>query len=257
MAGLYRDNALRFTCDETIYFSGWDSPQIHRFKYIYRYSEEDDRLLDYRTARGRAERKSPEKQKKARLDGYGLPTYLRRAYSWVFVFHRPYQSRFNYEIEGLEEIDGGSSLRIRFEAIPPYEVGINEWRGAAWVDSKTYQLVRVEAIHVNDLDQYDLLQEILEAPPDPLSPRGGSYTFTSVATEFDVTKNGMRFPGRVVMNSSTHAVSAAGKVTVRETPLFTITQTYKRYRFFGVRTAEQIQRIVEGDQDLPGSLLGV
>ena len=229
VATLYRDTALRFTCDETIYFSGYGSPQIHRFKYIYRYSDADERLLDYRTARGRAERKSAKKQEKARLANYGLPTFLQRAYSWVFVFYPPHQQKFRYEIVGLDETGGVKTLRIRFEAIPPYENGINEWRGTAWIDRKNYQMVRVEA------------------PPEPSSPRGGSYTFTEVVTEFDVLKNGMRFPGRVVMKNATHVVNATHKVSVRESPNFTITQTYGRYRFFGVRTAEQIQRIVEGD----------
>lgn len=247
MAKLYRDNALRFTCDETIYYAGGGHPSLHKFRYIYRYSDEDERLRDYRTPRGRAARKSSQKQERTRLENYGLPIFVKRAYSWAFVFGERHQSLFHYEIEGRDKTHGRSTLRIRFEAIPPYQDGLNEWAGTAWVDRATYQMVRVEAIHTKDLDQYELLQRSLERPLSGPSPRGGSYTFTRVSTDFDVLKNGMRFPGRVVIKRSTHTVSATGRVSVREVPIFHVTQTYKRYRFFGVRTAQQIQRIVEGD----------
>ena len=42
-------------------------------------------------------------------------------------------------------------------------------------------------------------------------------------------------------------VRGTGKPSIIEVPEFHITQTYKRYKFFGVRTEEQIRRVVEGN----------
>ena len=71
------------------------------------------------------------------------------------------------------------------------------------------------------------------------------YRLTEVTTEFDIEKNGMRFPGRVVATRTSYAVETRdGKPSQRTTPEFRVTQTYKRYQFFGVRTQEEIQNVV-------------
>ena len=57
----------------------------------------------------------------------------------------------------------------------------------------------------------------------------------------------MRFPGRVVIERTTHSVrDKAGKGSVRKTVVYRVIQLYTNYQFFGVRTTEQIQRIVGG-----------
>jgi len=249
VAGLYRDQALKFTCDETIYYTGARGPSVHKFKYIYRYSEDEAKLLDYRTLRGRAGRKSDAAQERAALEHYGIPVYLLRAYSWVFVFSESVQPSYGYSIEGEEVVLGRPAVRLRFEAQPPYREGVNDWYGTAWIDRSTHQILRIEALRAEEREQELLLAKSIEAAEAATSSSSyrGTYTFSRYTTEFDVQQNGMRFPGRVVIERSSHTVRGGrGKGGVSEEMLFRITQSYKKYRFFGVRTAEQIHSIVEG-----------
>jgi hypothetical protein len=248
VAGLYRDQALKFTCDETIYYTGALGPSVHKFKYIYRYSEEEAKLLDYRTPRGRAERKSDAAQERAALENYGIPVYLLRAYSWVFVFSESVQSSYDFSIEGEEVVLGLPAVRLSFEAQPPFREGVNDWYGTAWIDRSTHQLLRIEALRAEEREQELLLAKSIEVEAaQSSSSYRGTYTFSRYTTEFDVEENGMRFPGRVVIERSSHTVRGGrGKGGVTEQMLFRVTQSYKKYRFFGVRTAEQIHSIVEG-----------
>jgi hypothetical protein len=247
VADLYRDSALRFTCDETIYYATGGRSSLHKFRYIYRRSE-DGKLVDYRTPRGRAEERSEKSQQRARLENYGLPMYMARAYSWLFVFERHRQQHYRFTLEGDDEALGRAAICIRFEARSPEVDAGDAWSGSAWIDRESHQLLRVEAVHAGEQRQRVNLQRVIEATPEPGSPiERGSFTYTLFTTDFDVTENGMRFPGKVTITRSRHNVTGVqGKGKVTEAPIFTISQTYKRYRFFGVRTSEQVRAFVEG-----------
>jgi hypothetical protein len=246
---LYADNALRFTCNETINFSGPGVPLIHKFKYIYRYSGEEQKLVDYRVLRGHKGEMSEEKQERIALENYHLPEYLLRAYSWVFLFDAKVQSLHHYAIEGRDEIFGRPAIRLRFEPVPPVREGYNEWHGTALVDAESLQLLYVEAIRAEEQDQLRLLREAkAEQRGGCDSEYRGSFAWSEFTTEFDVEKHGMRFPGRVVIRRVRHEVrGGAGKGSVREQPLYHVIQTYGRYRFYSVRTAEQITSYVSGE----------
>jgi hypothetical protein len=118
----------------------------------------------------------------------------------------------------------------------------NDWYGSAWVDRESYQLLRVEAQRPDDHAQEALLHSALQAAKQSgRKSYHGTYPILSYTTEFDVEKNGMRFPGRSVIEKTDFQVRGGA---VLKTPVYRVSQTYKRYRFFGVRTAEEIHTIV-------------
>jgi hypothetical protein len=245
VATLYRDQALQFTCDETITHVGPSVTEVHRFRYIYRYSGPEKQLMDWREPRGRAAEQSRRKQERARLDHYGLPVFVERAYSWIFVFEKDKQPLFRYAIEGPDVALDRPAIRVRFDAVPPFHDGVNEWCGTAWVDRESWQLLRVEAVQGSDCAAAAQLEARLAGRNSTEALQG--FNLTAVTTEFDVVENGMRFPGRVVARRTMyHVETIGGRTSKRETPEFKVTQTYKRYRFFGVRTHEEIRRVVEG-----------
>ncbi len=245
VADLYRDQALRFTCDETISHTQKAFAQVHHFRYIYTYSGAEKKLLDYREPRGRAAEASARKQERARLENYGLPEYVLRAYSWIFVFDDGIQPYFHYEVTGADEAMERPAIRVRFDAIPPYQKGRNDWCGTAWIDRESWQLLRVEAVKGEECLTQTHLEARLSSMGDQLPL--ALYPITHVTTEFDIEKNGMRFPGRVVLERTETIVEGVqGKSAVYEAPVFRVTQTYKRYKFFGVRTQEEIGGFVNG-----------
>ncbi len=242
VAGLYRDQALQFTCDETITYTTDDAIKTHEFTYIYLYSD-DNRLLDSRELRGRAAEASPGKRERERLENYGLPMYVLRAYSWLFLFERAKQPFHRYEVLGAGEALDRPAIRVRFEAVPPYQGGVNEWCGTAWVDRDTWQPLRVEAMQAEQCGTKERLEQQMNGAVPP-----ANATVTWVMTEFGTEKNGMRFPGRVVAKRSTYHVANVGTMpSLRERQVFEITQRYENYQFFGVRTEEEISKRIKGE----------
>lgn len=246
VAELYRDNVLSFTCNETISYSGRDASGLYRFAYIYRFSEEDQLLEDYRIPRGRLADASAARQERLALEGYGFPEYVLRAYSWIFVFREEVQPSFRFTIEGTEKCQGRAAIRVRFEAIPPFKDESNAWVGTALVDRETYQLLHVEAIRASEYDRYLMLRKMREERRDSgASNYRGTYTYSTYTTEFDVVRNGLRLPGRVMITRTEYELRGGPeRGAVLEHPAYKVIQTYKRYRFFSVRTAEEIRRLV-------------
>jgi hypothetical protein len=241
VAGLYRDQALHFTCDETITYITDSAVKTHEFTYIYLF--EANELKDWRELRGRDAEASAKKRERLRLENYGLPTYVLRAYSWLFLFERVKQPFHRYAVLGDGEALGRAAVRVRFEAIPPYQSGVNEWCGTVWVDRETWQPLRVEAMQADECGTKERLEKQMAGGFEPRDE-----TVTWVMTEFDMEKNGMRFPGQVVAKRSTyHVVKVGNMPSLRERPVFEITQSYENYQFFGVRTEEEIGKKVRGE----------
>jgi hypothetical protein len=241
-AGLYRDHALQFTCDETITYKTDEAIKTHEFTYLYLY--DDDRLMDSRAPRGADVEASPKKRKRAQLEKYGLPTYVLRAYSWLFLFERAKQPLHHYEVLGPGEALERPALRVRFEAAPPYQSGVNEWCGTAWIDRETWQPLRVEAMQADECRTKEQLEQQMKSGTAP----DDGWMLNWILTEFGIVKNGMRFPSRVVAKRSIYRAETIGNMpTLRERPVFEITQSYDNYRFFGVRTEEEIGKKVRGE----------
>ena len=146
---LYLDSVLNFSCDETLRESGKRNI-IRRFNYIFIYDKKKG-FVDFRTAGGR----SPESS----VDPAELGIrYLQRSYLWVLVFHKTRQPLHHYKIEGREAVLGRQALKVSFEPVKPYKEKLNDWTGTAWVDPETYQLLRVEAMTVEDHAKYVQMQ---------------------------------------------------------------------------------------------------
>lgn len=253
IAALYRDNALRFTCDETLtHFTGGGRRQ-YRFHYIFVY-DDDDKLADYRLRRGTARPgKSTKKLAKAAqpvsLERYrrrsGMPPPVMRAYTWVNLFERSRWPHYEYRILGHGEVLGRPAIAIGLDPVRPHRPGVNDWVGTVWVDRDSYQLLRVEALKPTESVKKQRFEQFLERPPESKRRLRSTHVFSEIHTEYGVEMNGMRFPSEVVTRGVRYEAWAhEGDSGYREFPVFRLEQAYDNYQFFGVRTAEEIERLV-------------
>ena len=80
---------------------------------------------------------------------------------------------------------------------------------------------------------------------------GGSPNHSPAFLPSVERENGMRFPGRVLIEGHRYRInSPREKKAYRAIPIFRVEQLYTNYRFFSIRTAEEIKRIVLGNQGL-------
>lgn len=141
LAGRYADAALGFTCDETIRHHTHGGREDYRFQYFDR-RYDDGSLDDYRRA---MLKRGPQTLAETRL-----PSVLRRPYCWVFIFDRHHARHHDYEPAGTKTIRGRAARGVLAVPRPPYVRDVNEWFATAWIDEETGELLRVEAIHVED-----------------------------------------------------------------------------------------------------------
>ena len=245
VAQLYRDQALRFTCDETIvYYPVGGSRKVNKFAYVYSATAEGV-LQDYRAPRRGGDRPGES------LEPVGVPEYVTRAYSWIFIFEARLQSGYAFEIRRREEVRGRPAIRVWFEPIPPVIHDANDWHGTVWIDDESGQVLRAEGLKHED---FVARERFLADLNEPLSTgvvdaRPGLYSFSEVRTDFAKEQHGMRFPSKVVVTGHRYRIKVgAYKKKARKLPAHKVVQTYKHYRFFGVRTREQIQRLVDLDE---------
>lgn len=287
VAGLYRDNALSFTCVERITDTRYRVQNrvaqrtTHLFDYFYVFDEAPasdlspdeevvaatetgaadvdasaaagtavGRLQDYRTERGQT---GDGALRRVLLRDFGLPAYLERAYSWVFVFQPGLRDYFEFTLEGREEIDGRPAFVVRFDPRAPYEAGQNDWFGRAWIDADRFQLLRVDAVQSQEA------LAALRAGGAVAAPVGG-YLFTWARVEFEQDTNGMRFPSRAMLFGAGVSLSEPIDESYRTKAaemlddgidhdrLFRVEHRYSDYRFFSVRTATEIQLTLDRQQ---------
>lgn len=246
LAQLYRDQALQFTCDERIdYQDRANVREIHDFEYIYVYDDAGG-FLDYRTLPHAGVRKGAPP---AEIDPatYRLPFFVRRAYSWIFIFEPGKEHMYRYTLEGKETLRGRRACRVRFEPIPPYVVDLNDWVGTAWVDGEDFQLLRIEAQKVDQLKR-KLEFERLRSGADPIKDHAGEiYSFWEVDTDFKGQKNDLAFPD-VILTTRRECTAKPGARGIKSAcwRAFTVRQTYSNYRFFSIRTREEIHAFLSG-----------
>lgn len=224
---LYADTVLRFSCDETL-----RSTPGGTFKdsYIYVFGE-DGRFHDYRTRRhSRSGAAIPPGKVPARR-------YLTQALSWVFQFHPARRGRIAFALRGEDTALGVPAVVVAFEPVPPIEKGVNEWHGTAWIDPRTAQLLKVEA----RLDLDDTIARWYDAARSGPVAAKVQYTWSTVTTEFGVLEHGLRFPSFAVITTQTHTLSpdAPERVVTNHR----VVQIYENYRFFSVRSEEEIRRL--------------
>lgn len=219
VATLYRDEALQFTCREKIVYTSKREKVSQDFEYIYVFDPREG-LLDYRI--------DPRDRKREIVHGG-----LERPYSWIFVFEESKHDMYTYELVGSDRVLGRRALKIRFDPVPPFALGINDFEGVAWVDAESWQLLRVEAEKVQAVRRY-LDQEYTER----------------FKTEFGVVKNGMRFPSRVGIRRANFGLRGRpGTADFQASAVYRVSQNYSDYRFFGVRSRAEIEQRRRGDRE--------
>jgi hypothetical protein len=224
---LYTDTVLRFSCDETLRSSPGGT---FKDSYIYVFGE-DGRFHDYRTRRG--------SKNGAEIPPDKVPTrrYLTQALSWVFQFHPARHGRIAFTFMGEDTALGLPAVVVAFEPVPPIEKGVNEWHGTAWIDPRTAQLLKVEAL----LDIDDTIDRWYEAARSSPIVETVRFTWSTVRTEFGILAHGLRFPSFAVIETQTHTLSrdAPEKVVTN----YRVAQIYENYRFFSVRSEDEVQRL--------------
>jgi hypothetical protein len=231
---LYLDTALRFACQEKIVDQTTTSRRAYTFDYLYVYDDAHG-YQDYRTRGAAEDRVDPR--------SLGIRQFLERASMWVLVFNRTRFEQHRYRLAGGDRMHGVQAVMVEFEPLPPYKEGRNDWFGTAWVDPATHQLLHVEAMKSDDHRRWEELKT---------GRRGTNHVtdwITEVVTDFEVVKNGMRFPSRATATSRRYLSGELPPKSLREARS---TQTYSKYRFYGVRTYEEVRSLL-GLQTLPGA----
>jgi hypothetical protein len=250
LAQLIEDSAMSFACDESIHYRSYMSgSDHHKFSYVYERNEEGE-IEDYRTwAKGGRKKGVP---REVNPEEFNVPAYIRSSYLWVFAFKEARWRHHRYSIVGHDTVLGREAVGIRFDPVQPYIAKINDWFGTAWVDLETTQLLRVEAMYVDDYLRQNTIDALLAGDLPRHSVLGATetshhYTMQRVTTEFTFEKNGLRFPGRVVIERDRVKVREKnGLYSAKTTELLRVVQKYDNYQFFNVQTASQIRGFIDG-----------
>jgi len=261
-ASLFRDSALQFACREKITWRGSGEPGRATFEYVFVYDDLEG-FQDYRTVPFLGKRRKAPKE--ISPDDEGVPWYLRSAYLWVFVFRDSRQLLHHYRLAGEEEVLGVQAVKIEFEPILPIRPKLNDWYGTAWVDPRLGQLLKVVAFTPQD-HETKLMWEEYRAANITDETRA---TFGTITTLFTEERNGLRFPGKVTLEHARfigqrddradgrqsrkmvmkdgHQVEKKKKVGgSRTVTLLRVVQTYHNYKFFSVRTEDEIENYILG-----------
>jgi len=255
-ASAYRAAALSFACDETVIASTYTSSgdmrrrSVWELEYIYTFEEPPRdapegsfrRLRDYRVRRD-AEREPGDAVEEVRLDDLDLPVATMRAYSWAFLFQEGLQPHYRFELAGRGSALDRDALIIAFEPVAPVVAGFNDWFGSAWIDSETYQVLRIDALQAGDYYQLDAI----EKDRVTLSvPRDGRLV-VRLEAEFAIEERGTRLPSKVVLTGEDYSMRSLGLGVVggvasslpewrlKGRVAFRVEQAYDNYRFFNVQ----------------------
>ena len=263
VAEIYRDTALSFVANETVteilhtypggpggvrfHSAGRRQRRVLKFDYVYGRPEAEGTgtvleggFVDYRRPRGSDQEDMTPLEV---IERYGLVYLVAQAHSWAHVFLESNQPQYEYEITDRETVLGRPALVVRFWPVPPFGEGMSYWYGTAWFDSESYQFLRVEAVEAEEYEQKAQFEEAMRAQ----SSGEGDFIFTTVTTVFLVERNGIRFPGEVRSERSRyHVQGEESERRYEEYPLFELTQTYDNYRFFSIRTEEEIRNVILG-----------
>lgn len=239
---LYSDTALRFTCRETI---AAEPGGTYHYEYVY-VRGPDGRLQDYRTRAGSRSGKAID------IAAARLPRWLAQAYCWAFIFGPRRWSQFRYQLQGETEMLGRPAFLVRFEPSGLPVKDVNDWYGTAWIDQQTLQLLRVEAQTPDSFDQRQAFEKELTVSAPMRAESAAAYFYIeSVATDFAIEKNGMRFPSEVLIEKSRFRVPGRGGKPFDTTLVYRVRQSYSDYRFFSVRSSEEIRSVLSEQPALP------
>jgi hypothetical protein len=238
LAARYRDGALRFTCDERIVERSGRKSRVLAFDYVYAY-DEGGALRDHRMAvrQDRAGERAPSGPRIVDLERSGLPVYVLRAYSSIFIFEEGQRELYDFELVGEEEALGRPALKLSLAARPPYVEDVNDWIGAAWVDLETHALLRFRGMKIEDHEQRRLYEEGIEQ--SWVSPARRPHVFDAVEIEFGAEREGLRLPSRAVTRRTLFGTSLQGNYLRSPAhAVLEVEQSYENYRIYGVTATD-------------------
>ena len=254
VAGLYRSGSLDFTCVESI-----EVDRKRRGKYDYIYKVTDGHLEDRHIPRALGKRSQLLRTPKGVPDGIARPSL------WTGLFYEVRRPYVRFGITGHEVVLGRSTIRVTFEPTPGKSIvkDVNDWIGTAWVDAETFQVVKVvardaarQADYLELLDRHkrevrryeEALAVLRKGDPKPRKPQSLTFEMTTYSSWFGLVKNGMRFPTEVRSERRRYLLPdeeiddpGAGH------RIFMVIQKFDKYRFFSVRSEEQVTGVVFGE----------
>ena len=253
VAGLYRSGALDFTCVESVRVN-----RRRKGTYDYIYKVTDGKLEDHHISRELG------KGSELLAAPRGVPDGIARPSLWTGLFYKVRQPHIRYAISGREVVLGRPTLRVTFEPAPgkPIIKDVNDWIGTAWIDAETYQVIKVVARdaaryadyrellerHERELQRYEEAMELREkGEPRPEAPRPLTFEIATYSSWFGYVKNGMRFPTQVRTERRRYLLPGEDVDDPQDGyRVFLVVQSFDKYRFFGVRSEEQVTGIVFG-----------
>jgi hypothetical protein len=134
-------------------------------------------------------------------------------------FNQHSQPYYQYRIIGKRTWHDKNALIV--EAAPNYEGDHRFASGKFWVDEKDYSILRIE-IYQQSIKNFAEIEQMAE--------KHGVEPRLTIINEYDVLKNGIRFPSRVYYEEAYK--NKQGKLIIRSQAYV----TFKDYRFFTVET---------------------
>lgn len=256
-AELFRDTTLQFACTEEFRWRGAGDPGEATFEYVFVYDDENG-FEDYRTTPFHGKRRKAPAE--ISPSDRGVPWFLRSAYLWIFVFRESRQGLHHYRIVGEEEVLGVDAVLIEFEPIPPIQPEVNDWYGVAWVDPALGQLLKVVALEPDD---HQIRRKFEDTWRSNIVDEARAE-YSTVTTVFTQERSGLRFPGKVTLENARYRwrkkpekakevyKREGGRNLLKERPagvsrkkvLMRVEQTYRDYRFFSVRTVDEVENYI-------------
>lgn len=249
-ASIYRENALRFSCEETIRWSGRGGRHSlartagrERFGYVFIHKDEEG-YTDYRTRlKRRTGKKVPRRVTPAE---FNVPRYLGSAYLWIFTFKRDRWPHHEYKLMGEETVLDRRAVKLGFKPILPVVEGINDWYGTAWIDVETAQLLKVEAYTPADQRRREEMER--HAAGDAVNE--WIYDVERITTWFEIELDNLRFPSRVEIRRINYNLERGKNgYKVRPDAVLQVDQTYQHYEFFGVSTREELGTVAADQEE--------
>jgi len=134
-------------------------------------------------------------------------------------FNQRSQPYYQYRIIGKRTWHDKNALIV--EATPNYEGDHRFASGKFWVDEKDYSILRIE-IYQQSIKNYTEIEKMAE--------KHGVEPRLTIINEYDILKNGIRFPSRVYYEEAYK--NKKGKRIIQSQAYV----TFKDYRFFTVET---------------------
>jgi hypothetical protein len=128
------------------------------------------------------------------------------------------------------------------------EARVNDWLGWFWIDTETSQILKVVAYQAESASDWVQLQSDLVRARYEADVFHRGYILEKVTVEFGVERNGMRFPSRVDIVLERYDLwGGRPEGNRRPKELARTVQNFTDYRFFEIKTAEEIGKHIAGD----------